>query len=210
MGLKSEVVAARQLYLYGAGDGKRVLNVQGLAKLSGLHEKTVWKHLPGWQKEMEEMCAAGGKNVLALSLSKKTLDSHNSDMDFLRSEINSIKWEMDNLNTSIATLEDICENFSLNSENGNEAIRLFEAYLRASANKGSLRTAFLAAEKRWVDLSGVVAMSEVQITREKTLATGRAKLDLKREENSVGIRDSNVPISGVFARKISTETEVES
>jgi len=209
MAVKSETQIARQLFLYGAGDGKRVISVRALCEATGLHEQTIGKHMPKWVKEAEEILMNSNEGGLGLALSKKTLDAHNADMDFLRNEINSIKWEMENLNDSIAALENICENFSLNSDNGDAALRIFENYLRASMNKSSLRGQFLGAEKRWVELSGVVAMSEVQITREKTLAQGRAKLDLKREENQAGIRDSNGPISGVFARPNRSETAAD-
>lgn len=121
-------------------------------------------------------------------------------MAFLRDDINSIKWEIDNLNVVIAKFEDILDKFSFNTDNGDEAIKLFDRYLRASLNKSNLRSQFLAAEKRWVDLSGVAAMGEVQLTAAKTKAQGLAKLDVKKAAEEDRPRDVNSPGGGFFKR----------
>ena len=209
MAAKHETEIARQLFLYGAGDGKRILSVNGLIKATGLSVDTINRHMPKWKKESEEMLSGSSDCGLALRLSKETLNDHNLDMIHLRSDINSIKFEMENLDNMIEKLQNICENFSLNSENGDDAIKLFDRYLRASLNKMSLRGQFLAAEKRWVELSGIVALTDIQITKEKALATGRAKLKLKAEESEAGMKPV-VPVThGVFSRPTADdETEV--
>lgn len=206
MGLKSEVVAARQLYLYGAGDGKRVIGVQALCKATGLHEQTIGKHMPGWQKEAEEILMNSNETGLGLALSAKDLASHKSDMELLRKEINHVSYELKNLEFITARLEGWMDKFNGEDGEQDKALRILEAWQRNCGQKSSLRSQFLAMQKQWTSLSGVVDLKDVQVVREKTMAQGRAKLDLKREENQAGIRDSNGPISGVFARPDRIET----
>jgi transcription initiation factor TFIIIB Brf1 subunit/transcription initiation factor TFIIB len=199
-GKRPGVVAARLAYLYGVGDGKPVVSTKRLAEIGECTEKTILRHIPEWHKEKEELIVNAPETELGLRLSKETLDAHKKDLAFLRSDLNSIKWEMSNLDNSIAKLEGICENFSLNSDNGDDALKLFDRYLRASLNKSSLRSQFLAAQKRWVELSGVEAVGDVQVTAAKALATGQVKLALKREETETGPKEA-VAATGIFARE---------
>ena len=200
--MKAETRNARQLFLYGDGSGKPIRGVKALVAATGLHENTICKWIPIWSAEAEEIVANTSEKGLALHLSKETLDQHKKDMIFLRDDVNSIKFEMDNLDNCIEKLEKICENFSLNSDNGDEAIKLFDRYLRASLNKSSLRSQFLAAEKRWVELSGILDLKDIQVTQEKALAQGRAKQKLKAEADQDVPRNVVSTMNTVFARNL--------
>lgn len=178
---KSQVVAARQLFLYGNGDGKRIIGAGALAEASGVHIETIRRWMPRWQKEYEEMLSHTSEGGLAIRLSADDMRNHSKDMDFLRNDLNSIKWEMDNLDETIAQLEGICNNFALNSENGERALAIFDSYLRASLNKSNLRRQFLTTQKQWAEMVGVVDLKDIQVTAQKALETGRAKLKIKSE-----------------------------
>lgn len=203
---KPEVATARQLFLYGAGDGKRIVGTQALVEATGVHEQTIRKHLPKWLKEAEELLSNTSELGVSLSLSAIEIESHQADMSHLRHDIDSIKFEMNSLDDVIEKLAGICEKFSLNTENGDAALKIFDSYLRASLNKSHLRGQFLAAEKRWIELSNISALKDITITKEKTLAVGRAKLKLKGEESEAS---APIPVArgGIFARPaIDTET----
>lgn len=199
-GVKPEVASARQLFLYGAGDGKRIISTKELCRRTGIHESTVWRNMPAWEKEAEELLANTSESALALSLSAKDLQEHKADMEFLRSNINQIKWEMDNLDNIIEKFEEICGNFSLNSENGDDAIKLFDRYLRASLNKSSLRAQFLAAQKQFFAMSGVGDLKDIEAVRAREIAKGKGKLDLKKLEAEENQGPKNITRTGVFAR----------
>lgn len=207
MAVKSETQIARQLFLYGAGDGKRVISVKALCEATGLHEQTIGKHLPKWQKEAEEILMNSTESGLGLALSAKDLALHKSCMNKLESEIKQIMWELETVESITAKLEGWMDKFKGEDGEQDKALRILEAWQRNCGQKSSLRSQFLALQKQWTSLSGVVDLKDIQVTKEKTLAVGKAKLDLKREENQAGIRDSNGPISGVFARPSRIETE---
>lgn len=204
---KPAVESARQLFLYGAGDGKRVLSTQALAVAVGVHEQTIRAHMGSWQKEAEELISNTSENGLALALSKATLEDHKKDLLHLRNDVDSIKFEMNSLDDVIETLSGICENFSLNSDNGDKALSLFDRYIKASLNKSHLRGQFLAAEKRWAAASGIEAVADISVTAAKAMSVGKAKLELKKLENEEGPRDANRMSSGVFARPAKLEIE---
>ncbi len=206
---KPEVATARQLFLYGAGDGKRIVGTQALVEATGVHEQTIRKHLPKWLKEAEELLSNTSELGVSLSLSAIEIESHQADMSHLRQDIDSIKFEMNSLDDVIEKLAGICEKFSLNTENGDAALKIFDSYLRASLNKSHLRGQFLSAEKRWIELSNISALKDITVTKEKTLAVGRAKIKLKGEESEASA-PTPVARGGVFARPaIDTETVVE-
>lgn len=198
--LKPNVSATRQLFLYGNGDGKRILSIPALQKLTGCHPDTIRKHLPAWEKEAEKILINSNDSCLAFSLSEESLAAHESDMIFLRDNISQIKWEMDNLDNVIEKLETICGNFSLNTENGDDAIKLFDRYLRASLNKANLRGQFLAAQKQWTSLSGIVDLKDIQVVRQREIAKGKGKMDLKKLEAEENQGPKNITRTGVFAR----------
>lgn len=198
--LRAETRYAKQLFLYGTGDGSPVRNVVKLAELSGVHEQTIRVHLAEWEKEAEEIIAGSSDYGLAVKLSKETLEENEKDLAFIRDKMNSIRWEIDNLDDCIASLENICENFSLNSDNGDKALRIFEDYLRSSMNRRSLLTLFLTLKKEWDTKSAVDGMRDIVLTREKEVAKGQAKLEIKRRENEPKGAGERQVGGGVFDR----------
>jgi len=200
MAIKSETQIARQLFLYGAGDGKRVLSAKALCKATGLHEATIQRHMGKWQKESEELLSGASDCGVALHLSRETLDAHDRDMIVLRGQINQIAFELKNIERITARLEGWIDKFDGEDGEKDQALRILEAWQRNCGQKAALRSQFLALQKQWVSLSGVADMQEIQATREKTIVVGKAKLELKKEENNAGIRDVSSSLSPVFQR----------
>lgn len=205
--MKSETQIARQLYLFGAGDGKRVLSVKALCAATGLSVDTIGRHMPAWRKESEELLSGASDCGLALHLSKENSILFESTMTALSVEIKKVMFELKTHEKITAKLEDWLDKFD--EDDKDNALRILEAWQRNCGQISNLRSQFLALQKQFAALSGVVDLKDIQVTREKTLATGRAKLDLKREENQAGVRDLTAPVSGVFARRQITETEPE-
>jgi hypothetical protein len=200
MAVKSETQIARQLFLYGAGDGKRVIGVKALCEATGLHEQTIGKHLPKWQKEAEEILLNSKESGLGLALSAKDLQLHEKDMSHLRNLVEANKWEMARVDEITAKLEGWMDKFSGDDGEQDKALRILELWMRTCGQKSSLQSQFLALQKQWTSLSGVVDLKDVQVTKEKALATGRAKLELKKEESEAGIRDVGSNLAAVFHR----------
>lgn len=206
--LKPGVHVARQAFLYGEGDGKPVLTRSRLAELAGVHENTIARHINQWIKEREEMVAGSSKQGLALALSRETLDAHESDMEHLRQQIQQVKWELDQLEEITIRLEKWIDKFNGDDGEQERALRILEAWQRNCGQKSSLRSQFLAMQKQWTGLSGIVDLKDVSVAQAKTLATGRAKLDLEREKNEAGPRDANPSIGGIFARPKNPDQDV--
>ena len=194
---RSETRHARQLFLYGSGDGRRVTNVPELARLSNVTEETIRKWLPKWEAEVEEILAGSSEGGLGLGLSAKELQLHKSDMVHLRSQLTQVKWESDNLEGLIASLEGLVEKFA-GTDESDKAVVLFDRYLRASLNKQNLRGQFMQLQRQYTKLSGVEGLLDISLTREKTIATGKAKMDLKAGEGK-DPRDVTPSRSGIFA-----------
>jgi hypothetical protein len=181
MGMRVETKEAKRLFLYGDGTGERVTNAEKLAKLSGVHVTTIYRNMPAWEKEYEEILTGGNSRNLAIALSKEKLDLHNSCIDTLENQIKQAAWELEQFDEITSALEKICDNFSLNTDNGDAALRLFENYLSSRGAKDTLRKTFMAMHKHYTDLTGIKDLLDLQATSSKELEKGRVRLRLKEE-----------------------------
>jgi hypothetical protein len=197
---KAETETARQLFLYGAGDGKRIISVKGLVEATGLHENTICKHITKWQKEAEEILANTAERGLGLALSAEDLRRHKEDMAHLRNLVEAKKWETERVLEITAKLEGWMDKFSGDDGEQDKALRILELWMRTCGQKSSLESQFLALQKQWTSLSGVVDLKDIQVVKEKAMATGRARLALKKEETETGPKEAN-PATGIFARE---------
>ena len=208
--LRAETRYAKQMFLYGSGDGQPIRNAAKLAKVSGVHVETIRRHLPEWEKEAEQLLANTSEIGLAVRLSKETLEQHNNDMIHLRDQLNQVKFEIDRLEDITAKLEDWMDKFD--ADEVNDALSIFDAWQRACGSKASLRSQFLAMQKQWTSLSGIVDLKDISVVREKEISKGRAKLEIKRLENETNPVPRQVP-GGVFSRPArlleSSETDPE-
>ena len=195
---KAETRYARQLYLYGAGDGHRITNATKLAEKAGIHIQTVQKWLPVWEKELEEVLAETSQDNLAFHLSAEKLALHGQDMDFLRGQLGMVKFELDRLEEITAKLEDWLDKFQ--GDDIPIALQIFSAWQQACGSRSSLRSQFLAMQKQWTSLTGIVDLKDVAVVREKEIAKGQAKLQIKRMENETAVTTRNVVGGGVFKR----------
>jgi hypothetical protein len=204
--MRAKTAAARQAFLYGTGDGKRVIAVKELSEKFGVHEQTIRLRMPEWEKEYEEILLNTAEHGFNLILSSTTLEKHKKDVDFIRKDLDSLKFEMSKLDNTIAWLEDIVNQFTLNTENGAEAISIFNAYVNASCNKQRLRTQFIAMEKLWRSVSGVDAKMDALTTRDKEIAKGQGKMDVEKlklmggSNSNGGGPDRSKIGGGVFAK----------
>ena len=172
---------ARQLFLYGNGDGKRIVNTRKLAELSGVHPETLRVYLPKCEKELEEMLAGAGGNGLVLRLREEDLNLHKQVLACIENQVKQCIWELETFDKIVASLESICDNFSLNTDNGDAALRLLENYLTARGTKADLRRQLLALHKHYTDQTGITSLLDIQTAAAKALETGRAKIKLKSE-----------------------------
>ena len=174
---KTGLKAARLAFLYGEGDGKPVVNVQRLCEISGCREQAVRRHVHTWLREKEDLVSKGSQTSLALHLSAETLQLHKSDVSALRLELDSCKNEMRNLTPIIETIGGLIEH--LTEDDRENALALFDRYLRASLNKTNVTKRFLALQSQWTKLSGVDSLMTIQETGAKALTLARAKLESK-------------------------------
>lgn len=185
-GMKTpEVREARRLFLFGAGDGKRVLKVEDVARLSGCHQNTVRRHLPAWEAEAEGIVAASEENGFNLRLSSLALAKFESDKNFIREQIDTQTAEIKQLTKLEPILLDIVRRISSqNNDAGEHASDLLSKFFDTVGNRKAMEAHLLKLQSHWSKMAGIESLQAVAETREKTLATGRAKLALRREEAS--------------------------
>lgn len=199
-GVKGEYAIARSLCLYGNGDGRPIASADKLAELSGLHVNTIRVHLAGWLKEREEIVANSGKSALRLELSEEDGKRHKENIKILSNSIARLGWELQNFDKIIEKFDEILKKFTFNTENGDQALVLFDKYLQASANRQALEKHFITLQNQWNKLVGVDSLMDVGLTRAKEDTKLAAKLEAKKAESEVGVRDVTPAGLQVFQR----------
>ena len=195
---RPETRFAKQLFLFGNGDGKPVRHVPTLSKLSGVHVNTLNSYLPEWEKEAEEILAGKSETGLAMRLGKKEIEDHNSDMIHLRDQISQIKFELNTLEILSEKMANWLDKFE--GEDYPNALSIFDAWQRACGQKSSLRSQFLAMQRQWTSLSGIVDMKDIEVTRAKEITKGKARIELKKLENEKPAETARIA-GGLFARR---------
>lgn len=179
------VEVARQAFLYGQGDGIPVVNVKRLAEIGDVTEATINRWMPGWLKQREEILVSSGSSDFGLVLSGETLTQHRKNTEFLKEQHDSLAAELKLIPKLHEFLEKVLDAFvSAPEKDYDQALKLFNAYHRNAGNARSIQSQFIAVQRAWKENAGIDSLQAVAEAREKTLATGRAKLDVKREEGA--------------------------
>ena len=171
----SSIETARQAFLYGLGDGRPISEAKRLSEVSGLHLHTVLKYLPTWQAEREEVLRESSPLGVRLKITDEVLKKHAEDMAWLRKETEAIRLEAETVDLVVDKLRMVVDNFVLNTDVGDRALAIFEAYCQAALRKKDLRSQFIQMQKQWVQLSGVQQLMDIQLTHDKEIAKGKAK-----------------------------------
>ncbi len=118
----------------------------------------------------------------------------------------------------LGSLRDVVQRF-LNSGDKDAyevAADAFARYLKTFGTRESLNSQILALQKRWKECAGIESLQSVAETREKTLASGRAKLRLRAEEaqgqagpDGARVIGSGSSAGGVFAKRSPAAAVVE-
>lgn len=204
-----EVREARRLFLFGNGDGRRVLKVERLAELAGCRIESIRRHLPGWEAEAEEIAAKSSEIGDIWRLNAESLRKHESDKAFIRGQIDSQVAEIKQLPVLEKQLFNVAKSLAdHNPEAAETAVSLIRAHLDTVASRKAAEAHLLRLQSHWAKMAGIESLQAVAETREKTLATGRAKLALRREEDSGAAGDGSqarpvggAAAGGVFAKR---------
>jgi hypothetical protein len=197
---RPETRYAKQLWLYGAGDGAPVKNIPKLAELSGVTCETIRRYLPQWERESTEILANTSEMGLALVLSEEKLEQHSKDSIFIRDQVDKLKFEIENLEKVAVRLGEWMDKFD--GDDVVTALQIFDAWQRSVGTESHLRGQFVAMKKLWDDKVGLDALRDVAVTSQKEIAKGKAKLAVKAMEAETGLQVRNVSAGGVFSRVV--------
>lgn len=183
---KPGIAKARLAYLYGVNGSPPVVTTKELCEIAGVAEKTIWKHTATWKLEAERIAVKDSKAASGLTLSDDTQKQASKDVEFLRSQLDQMMTEIEQIDKTVTKLETILEQFDTGDKDF--LVKCFDFYLRASLNKQNLRKQWLAANTRWTSISGVDSITDIQVAGAKTVAVARAKMSVENatEEDAPG------------------------
>lgn len=171
---------AKQLYLYGNGDGKPITSAAKLSELTGVGINSLSKHRKEWDREREALLAQNSKTGISLRVKPEDIRKNEEDTAFLRGQMDELLLEMDGLDRVEATFQRLLDNFDCDMESADKALAVFDSYLKAHASRKSVRSQFLEVQKRWQECAGITAVFKVAETRENEMAKGMAKVEVRR------------------------------
>jgi len=202
-----EVEAGRQLYFYGEGDGRRILGVRELVEKTGLHEDTVRKWIKVWSREFETALAKTSPLGRGLALSEEAEKENRINIEFYADQIRQLRYKL-RIHSEVAEkLEGICENFSLNTDNGDKALQYFSTYLNTLGSMTNLQNQLLKLESRWSKLSGVEAIQDIAVTSEKEVAKILGKQRGEDANRETGAKPKDATPAGFFANRVKKNLE---
>jgi tRNA-dihydrouridine synthase len=146
--LSARAKHARNLFLYGNGDGKPIRNLRRVAEYSGCGLRTIEKHAPAWQIEADELAKSsagtGGKTIVRVSVTAEMIEIHEKRVKLLHLECDR--------------LEKILPKLPAGSDMHRDALKLFTATLKA-----------------WSEASGIAEHFETASAFQKEMAKQLAK-----------------------------------
>jgi len=218
-GKTPEVREARRLYLYGGGDGRRVLNVATLAEAAGCHAETVRRWLPTWEAEAESILTNTPENGLVMRLNAETLAKHESDCMKIRSCIDAQLAELERLprlEKQLLSIAGACAKSQNDAGAAEAVLALVQSFIGLHGGRKAGELHLLKLQAHWSKMSGIESLQSVAETREKTLASGRAKLRLRAEEaqgqagpDGARVIGSGGSAGGVFAKRVPAPAPVD-
>lgn len=190
-----KTLLARQLFLFGDGDGRPVTTLKTLAKRTGCSECNLARRVPDWTREREALLRES--STINLDISAETLRKHADDVAFLRERADTLEAEV---RTSDAVAETL--RAALVGAGADEDLhQTLNSFIKSAMNAQKATTQFLAVQKRWVENSGIEAKLKAFSASETEKARGLARLSVKSEVTEVELPlPSNRPVQGVFAR----------
>ena len=199
---------ARQYFLYGKGDGERILDVGTLAEMVGLHPSTIRNHIKSWIAESEIILASSSDMGSQFLLSAVTLKAHEQDIAFIRTRMDEVKTEIDTLDDIVDRLESIvdrvldvaskCED--LKDFDPNNIVNLVDSYLKTSLRKKNLMSTLLELKRVWDAKAGLDSHLDIAVTSAKERAKGKVRLEIRELER---LADAGSAGKNVTPKKVS-------
>jgi hypothetical protein len=188
-----------------------VLNVERLAKLAGCHVETVRRWLPAWEAEAEAVLANTPENGLVMRLNAETLAKHESDCMKIRSCIDAQVVELERLpllEKRLLSIAEACAKSQSDAGAAEAVLSLVQSFIGLYGSRKAGEIHLLKLQSHWAKMAGIESLQSVAETREKTLASGRAKLRLRAEEaqgqagpDGARVIGSGSSAGGVFAKR---------
>lgn len=197
-GVKPAVEVARLLFLHGAGDGRRVLEVKELSDQTGLHPNTIRRWIPDWEKENSQIVTADSKlgSANVLSLPNEVVEKHKQQTEFILKRMEEVMQEIETLGETIAKLESLVDTIAQQADKPDTVIALFDRYLRLCMNRKSLIKLFTDLKRLWDEKVGLDSLKNIQEATAKAVSIASAKSETPSDETGV------VPASGgVFSKR---------
>lgn len=197
---KAATESAKRMWLYGEGDGIRILDIQELVKKSGVCRSTIQNHMPKWKEELDTILKASSKlaSPNILSLPNETLEKHKEDIDFIRGRLDKAKSELTALPSIISDLRDLVSQFISDEDKYDQAITLLDRYLRMSMNEKSLTKLFIDLKNVHDQKCGIDSLKAIQEATGKAASVAALKAENPSPQNPEGIQ---VVANGVFKRR---------
>ncbi len=199
-GTSAQVNLARQLFMYGNGDGRPITEPAKLAEIAGVTPQTIYNHIRAWEMEREEILANQGIGGYSLQVSPATLRQHRETVDFYHKQEELLRREVQDMPLILKDLREVLRGLK-ESENYDEAVQAFQIFLKLYGNRRETLKLQMHVQQRLRQHSGIELLEEIAATREKTLASGRARLDVTREAKAAELKGGAITVPGDAAAR---------
>jgi hypothetical protein len=177
---------ARQLFLYGDGDGKPITKLKELARRTGLTYQTVQERSRQWMLEREEMLKRAS-NMSFIAANEIANMKHSEDMEFLRTCMDGLREEIFNLGDLQDRLETITDRLAkLMADEGGDptkVVGLFQTYFKSAGSRRALMADWLKYKAMWDSKIGVDTQQDLAVDAAKTHNRKMIQKGLRNDES---------------------------
>lgn len=211
---------ARELFLYGDGDGEPITNVSKLSKKSGVSSITLYKWIPDWEKERREQLAQSSSWAGSLIYAEDALKKNNEDLIYFRTRIEELKKEeraLDKTNGLLLdTVDQILAREDFDPANADRLLSLLDKHFRTSAHRTNITKEIVMLHGHWTAKGGVDAVMSARKTSAETAVKLKAKMDFEEKRKELGTDPASVAANrgaiiparqSVFGRAAQVEAE---
>jgi hypothetical protein len=192
--------AARQLFLYGSGDGVRILEISELSKATGASIHTIRNWMPEWLLEMEDSLKSTSKlaSPTSLSVPDEVLEDHKSDLAFFRANLDILKKEHDSLDMVLDQMYQFSSDVVRDEDKLDQFIAIFDRYCRMCMNRKNLMSQIVKIKELWDSKIGVDSLKNIQEATAKAVSVANAKSEPSPTQDV----KENVVNGGVFRKRL--------
>jgi hypothetical protein len=200
--LHRQMTYARQLFLFGDGNGEPITSPKRLAEITGMTPAQITHNSRKWIVERERMLKKT-TNLETCMATEIANMQHQNDMQFLRSKVDELRHDIEGLDNTREQMEEltrlVVEAVREGGGDVEQLLKIFQTYLKTLASRKSLMELWIKYKSLWDAKIGIDAQQNVSVDVVKFHKKQMLKRNITEEDGVEKMRPVG-PDRNIFRR----------